>query len=70
MKNQHLSAKAACDVKPENLFNNLFPESRQIATKSSRFNTEDKSFIVSAIIERLQLTEVIRPSRATKYHVV
>ena len=62
-KNQHLSVVAASDVKPANLFNNLAPECRPIATKSRRFNAEDRNFIVDEI-ERLQSTGVIRPSNS------
>ena len=63
LKNQHLSVVAASDVKPANLFNNLAPECRPIATKSRRFNAEDRNFIVDEI-ERLQSTGVIRPSNS------
>ena len=62
-KNQHLSAVAASDVKPANLFNNLAPECRPIATESRRFNAEDRNFIVDAI-EQLQLAGVIRLSNS------
>ena len=62
-KNQDLSAVAASDVKPANLFNNLAPECRPIATKSHRFNAEDRDFIVDEI-KRLQSTGVIRSSNS------
>ena len=64
-KNQHLSAVVASDVKPANLFNNLVPECRPIATKFCRFNAEDRNFIVDEI-KRQESTGVIRSSNSLR----
>ena len=55
------SVVAASDIEPATLFNNLSSDCRPIATKSRRFNSDDRSFI-SREIENLLLSDVIRPS--------
>ena len=47
------------NVSPVNLFKNLLPSCRPIATKSRRFNTDDRSFIQEEI-EKLKKDGVIR----------
>jgi len=63
IKNQdNLCAVAAASVSPTKLFENLAPGGKPVATKSRRFNLQDRNFIKSEVA-KLASAEVIKPSR-------
>ena len=52
---------AACEANCDRLFRNLKPECKPIATKSRKFNEDDKRFI-AAEVRKLLLDGIIEPS--------
>ena len=56
-------AVAAAATKPSTLFDNLDPDCRPIATKSRRFNSQDREFIKDEI-DKLLSAGIIKPSRS------
>ena len=58
---KQVNAVAVSDMAPASLFKNLVPDCRPIATKSRRYNVEDRKFI-AAEIEKLLSMGIIRPS--------